>query len=57
MEEKKTGGTIEVRGVKHTFRLGKLDVPVLHGVDFTVQPGDFSALCGLRDQVNRHFLT
>ena len=46
MEEKKRGGTIEVRDVKHTFRLGKLDVPVLHGVDFTVRPGDFTALCG-----------
>ena len=46
MEEKKRGGAIEVQGVKHTFQLGKLDVPVLHGVDFTVRPGDFTALCG-----------
>ncbi|QRN85215.1 ABC transporter ATP-binding protein [Clostridia bacterium] len=46
MAEKKKGGTIEALNVKHTFQLGKLDVPVLHGVNFTVQPGDFSALCG-----------
>ncbi len=46
MEEKIVGGKIEVQDLKHTFRLGKLDVPVLHGVDFTIRPGDFTALCG-----------
>jgi putative ABC transport system ATP-binding protein len=46
MEEKLVGGKIEVQDLKHTFRLGKLDVPVLHGVDFTIRPGDFTALCG-----------
>lgn len=46
MEEELMGGKIEVQKLKQTFRLGKLDVPVLHGLDFTIRPGEFTALCG-----------
>jgi putative ABC transport system ATP-binding protein len=39
-------GSIEVKELKHTFKLGKIDVPVLHGVNLQVEPGEFVALCG-----------
>lgn len=40
-----TGG-VEVHGVYHTFKLGKVDVPVLFGIDLEVSAGEFVALCG-----------
>ena len=39
-------GKIEADGLKHSFQMGKLTVPVLHGIDLTVEPGEFVALCG-----------
>lgn len=39
-------GSIEVQDLKHTFKLGKIDVPVLHGINLEVQPGELVALCG-----------
>ncbi len=39
-------GKIEVSGLKHSFQMGKLQVPVLHGIDLTVDSGAFIALCG-----------
>mgnify|MGYP000725049613 CR=1 FL=1 len=39
-------GSIEIYDLKHTFKLGKVDVPVLHGINLQVKPGEFVALCG-----------
>lgn len=39
-------GRIEIAGLHHTFMLGKVEVPVLHGIDLLVKPGSFTALCG-----------
>src|SRR6056297_1952464 len=46
MNTQRRWGSIEVRGLAHSFLLGKVEVPVLHGIDFDVNPGDFTALCG-----------
>ncbi len=46
MKDNQRKGRIEVKGLKHTFVMGQVDVPVLHGIDFVVQPGGFTALCG-----------
>jgi len=37
---------IKTEGLKHSFNLGKIEVPVLFGIDLTVQEGEFIALCG-----------
>jgi len=39
-------GRIVVEQLKHNFQMGKVVVPVLHGIDLTVEPGEFTALCG-----------
>lgn len=39
-------GNISVVNLNHTFKIGKLDVPVLHQINFTIEQGDFVALCG-----------
>ncbi|HHU33337.1 MAG: ABC transporter ATP-binding protein [Zhaonellaceae bacterium] len=39
-------GSIETCDLKHTFKLGKIDVPVLHGINLQVKSGEFVALCG-----------
>ena len=39
-------GSIVIEDLKHTFQLGKIDVPVLHGIDLQVKPGELVALCG-----------
>jgi lipoprotein-releasing system ATP-binding protein len=43
-----TGETclIEARGVVKSYRKGKHEVPVLRGVDFAVEPGEFVAIVG-----------
>src|SRR5258708_9734943 len=37
---------IEVRDLRKTYRVGKVDVPALRGVDLTVQRGDFLSIVG-----------
>jgi putative ABC transport system ATP-binding protein len=37
---------IEAQDLKKVYRLGKLDVPALRGVDLTVQEGEFVAVVG-----------
>ena len=37
---------IELRAVRKTFRLGEREVEILHGVDLTIQEGEFVALMG-----------
>jgi putative ABC transport system ATP-binding protein len=37
---------IEIRGLRKVYRLGKVDVPALRGVDLDVPPGEFLAVVG-----------
>ncbi len=37
---------LEARNVSRTYRMGRVDVPVLKGVDLTVAPGEFLAVLG-----------
>jgi putative ABC transport system ATP-binding protein len=37
---------IEARDVRKTYRIGKLDVPALRGVSFTVEKGEFITVVG-----------
>ncbi|MDR3307239.1 MAG: ABC transporter permease [Endomicrobium sp.] len=37
---------MELKGVKKTYYLEKLDVPVLYGIDLTIQQGEFVAIMG-----------
>ncbi|MCK6446392.1 MAG: ABC transporter ATP-binding protein [Planctomycetes bacterium] len=37
---------LSARGVKKSFRVGDRELEVLHGVDFTLQPGEILALTG-----------
>lgn len=37
---------IVLRGVTKTYKTGALDVPVLHGIDLTVQRGEYVAIMG-----------
>jgi len=41
-----TSNLLAARGLKKSYRKGKLEVPVLKGVDFNVQPGEFVAIVG-----------
>lgn len=37
---------IRTENLRHSFNLGKLEVPVLFGIDLSVSDGEFIALCG-----------
>jgi lipoprotein-releasing system ATP-binding protein len=37
---------VRVRDLRKTYRLGRVDVPVLHGVDLDVLPGEWIAILG-----------
>jgi ABC-type lipoprotein export system ATPase subunit len=41
-----SGAVIQARGLHKSYRIGELVTPVLHGVDLTVQRGDYVALMG-----------
>src|SRR5438105_1173059 len=40
------GGIIEARGLHKVYRVGRVEVPALRGVDLTVQRGEFLAIVG-----------
>ncbi|MDR3195548.1 MAG: ABC transporter permease [Endomicrobium sp.] len=37
---------LELKGIKKTYYLEKLDVPVLYGIDLTIEQGEFVAIMG-----------
>ena len=41
-----SGPIIEIRGLRKTYQVGKVDVAALRGVDLTVKPGEFLAIVG-----------
>lgn len=40
------GSAIVVKGLRKSFRVGEADIPVLHGIDLSVEKGDFVMLVG-----------
>src|SRR5438105_11028807 len=40
------GAIIEIRDLHKTYRVGKVDVPALRGVDLTVATGEFLSIIG-----------
>jgi len=40
------GDIIHIRDLRKTYRVGKVDVPALRGVDLTVKQGDFLSIIG-----------
>lgn len=37
---------IDIRGLKKTYITGEVETPVLHGIDLTIEKGDFVAIMG-----------
>ena len=40
------GSIIQVRDLRKIYRVGKVDVPALRGVDLTVRKGEFLSIVG-----------
>lgn len=40
------GSAIVVTGLRKSFRVGETDIPVLHGIDLSIEKGDFAMLVG-----------
>jgi putative ABC transport system ATP-binding protein len=45
-QTKETGPAILVRGLKKSFHVGENDIPVLHGIDLSIDRGEFVMLVG-----------
>src|SRR5688572_21536423 len=41
-----SGASLELRGVTRTYRRGALEVPVLHGIDLDIAPGERISIMG-----------
>jgi len=46
MMQKKSMKTVEVRNMEKTYKLGKNEVPVLRGVSFSIETGEFVSIMG-----------
>jgi len=48
---------LEAKGLKKTYRMGKVLVPALQGITFDVAEGEFVAVFGPQEAENRPFST
>ena len=46
MTQKKSMKTVEVRSLEKTYKLAKMEVPVLRGVSFSIETGEFVSIMG-----------
>ena len=46
MTQKKNMKTVEVINMEKTYKLGKMEVPVLRGVSFSIEQGEFVSIMG-----------
>ena len=46
MTQKKNMKTVEVKNMEKTYKLGKMEVPVLRGVSFSIEQGEFVSIMG-----------
>jgi putative ABC transport system ATP-binding protein len=46
MNNQDGGSAIDLRDIRKTYENGSLKVPVLHGITFTVRPGEYVAIMG-----------